>query len=371
MLPNNKKQSKSKPAKCTTITSSSPLPSTDTPLSGIDYAASFATFICQADLSNIKHFCEAAGSTQETVNFRVFWGCAFAEGKKVGQEEEYNQGYNAGYNEGYSDACKKDYEAGLGANTSASTTEIGTQVDLLPSPMPCIDVSVQTTIKAPSSPVHDNVSTQTSIISHIDTSVQASEPSGPSLSPSQPQKTSVAPLDWAEDANTLPIIPLSSSPRQPRDLSVLRSSSSSPFSSLQHRSKHFSHYSCQPHHHSHSHYNFNSFYTLHHISFKPHSHTKTYSHLIWESDPWLSDLSRSLKALGWILASWYHFFLSSFQFSQFCFAFCVYIFRFLNLHLFALFFHWLVLCSVNEDIIKERGVDGTVGCDLWVTCPAS
>ena len=152
-------------------------------------------------------------------------------------------------------------------------------------PISCINVSVQTAIEAPiqSLMLHDDESTQTSIVSCINTSVQASEPSGPSPSPSQPQKTSAAPLDWAEDANTLPIIPLSSSPHQPHDLSVLRSSSSFPFSSLQHRSKCFSHYSRQPHRHSHS--NFNSFYTPHHISFKPHSHTKTYSHLNWESDP--------------------------------------------------------------------------------------
>ena len=88
-----------------------------------------------------------------------------------------------------------------------------------------------TTIEAPiqSSMLHDDVSTQTSIVSHIDTSVQASEPSGPSPSLSQLQKISVAPLDWAEDASTLPIIPLSPSPHQSHNLSVLCSSPSSPF----------------------------------------------------------------------------------------------------------------------------------------------
>jgi hypothetical protein len=108
------------------------------------------------------------------------------------------------------------------------------------------------------------------------------------------------PLDWAEDTYSLPITPLPPPLYQPRDLSVLRSSSSSsPFSSLQYRSKRFKHY---PRHsrHRYSHFN-NSFSSPHHnLSSQPHFHSKTYSHLNWESDPRLSDLSRSLKALGWI-----------------------------------------------------------------------
>jgi hypothetical protein len=280
-----------------------------------NYTTSFATFICQADLSDVKRFCDATGLSQEGINLKAFWVRAFKEGRKVGQEEEYNRGYNAGYNEGYSDAGEKDYDsyeagftAGLAANASVSTTEIGTQVDFLPSPTPCIDISVQTTIDAPiqNSPPHGDISTQMPTISHLDVSIQASEPPP---SPNQPQKVITTPLDWAEDANSLPLtLPPPSLPRQPRDLSVLRSSSSSPFSSLQHRSKRFTHHSRKPRHHrshfhSNPHSNFNSFYSSHRNSFQPHSHSKTYSHLNWESDPRLSDLSRSLKALGWIRAS--------------------------------------------------------------------
>jgi hypothetical protein len=272
-------------------------------------------FIGLADLSDIKRFFEAVESSQESFNLKVFWGRAFAEGRKVGQKEEYDRGFNAGYNEGYSDACEKDYEAGLAANTSVSTTEIGTQVDLPPSPT-CIDISVQTTVNAPiqnlNSTLYGDVSTQTSadpnpIIpphnAHVDASIQDAEPSPPVI---LPQKMSPSPLDWAEDAKSLPITPIPPSPRQPRDLSVLRSpSSSSPFSSLQHRSKRFTRHSHQSRHYR-SHFNFNSSYSPH-IPFKPpsrsHFHTKTNSHLNWESDPRLSDLSRSLKALGWIRAS--------------------------------------------------------------------
>ena len=278
-----------------------PVPTDFTSVPPTNYTTSFAMFICQADLSDIKRFCDATGSSQEGINLKLFWVRAFKEGRKVGQEEEYNRGYNAGYNEGYSEACEKDYEAGLAANTSVSTTEIGTQVDLLPSPTPHIDISVQT----PQLHFPDD-----SILPpHVDASVQASEESEPPPLLSQPQEAITEPLDWAEDANSLPItLPPPSLPRQPRDLSVLRSSASSPFSSLQHRSKRFTHHSRQPRRHrsafhSSSHSHFNSFYSSHRNTFQPHSHSKTYSHLNWESDPRLSDLSHSLKALGWIRAS--------------------------------------------------------------------
>ena len=152
---------------------------------------------------------------------------------------------------------------------------------------------------------HTSVSTQTSTNSksHLDTLIQATE-SFSSLS--QPQKASAAPLDWAEDTESLSIAPIPPSlpVRQLRDLSALRSSKSNPFSSLQHCSKHFSRHSHQAHCRQFC-FNFNP-YPPHRNSFKqsqPHFHIKTHSHLNWESDPRLSDLSRSLKALGWICAS--------------------------------------------------------------------
>jgi hypothetical protein len=295
MSPSNKKQTKSKLAKHATVTSSSPPLSADPPFTGVDNTASFATFISLADLSDIKSFFEAAGSSQESVNLKVFWGRAFAEGRKAakaGQEEEYNRGFNAGYNEGYSEACEKDYDAGLAADAIVSTTEIGTQTD--------VDAPIRYSM------LHSDASTQTSanfVPPHVDASIQAAEPSPPVISP---QKMSPPRLNWADDANSLPITPLPPLLHQPRDLSVLRSlSSSSPFSSLQHRSKRFNHYSRQPRHHSHCHSNLNSSNSPRRSSFKlfqSYSHTKTHSHLNWESDPRLSDLSRSLKALGWIRA---------------------------------------------------------------------
>ena len=112
-------------------------------------------------------------------------------------------------------------------------------------------------------------------------------------------------FSMADDANTLLIIPPSPSPHQPCDLLVLCSYSSSPFSSLQHHLKNCTKKTHQSHC-CHSYFNSNSSYSSHHVSFKPlqsYSHTKKYSQLNWECDPHLSDLSHSLKALGWICAS--------------------------------------------------------------------
>ena len=137
----------------------------------------------------------------------------------------------------------------------------------------------------------------------------------------------VSRLDWAEDATSLPILPLlpiSSVPHQcaPRDFSGLRSSGLNPFGSLQHCSK-----QVHPRVSSRFHQN---------ISFSQSSHpcyrlpplcpsssfpklqispqasknkpfvsppSSCTSALDWNQDPRLSDLSRALKALGWT-CSW-------------------------------------------------------------------
>ena len=134
-----------------------------------------------------------------------------------------------------------------------------------------------------------------------DASIQTPDP--PLLVVS-PQIANAPPFDWADDATSLPIQILPK-PLLPRDFSELRSPKQNPFSSLQHRAKRFTRYSHQPHC-RHSHLKFNSFYSPHRNSYKqfqPHFQSKTHSHLNWESNPRLSDLSRSLKALGWIRAS--------------------------------------------------------------------
>jgi hypothetical protein len=171
-----------------------------------------------------------------------------------------------------------------------STTTSAVQVD----PLPTIPILPHTT---------NSESTVQTIPSQTQDSSSQTSPS-PSPIPDMSLMTvsSSMPLDWADEATSLQTQILPSSP--PRDFSGLRSSKSNPFSSLQHRSKRFFHYSHQSRR-CHSRLNFNSFYSPHRNSYKPsqpYFHTKMHSHLNWESDPRLSDLSRSLKALGWIRA---------------------------------------------------------------------
>jgi hypothetical protein len=63
----------------------------------IDNTISFACFINQADLANMKHFLKATRSGQEAFILKTLWVHAFLEEKKVKQAEEYKEGYEAGY----------------------------------------------------------------------------------------------------------------------------------------------------------------------------------------------------------------------------------------------------------------------------------
>jgi hypothetical protein len=296
----------------------------------------FNFFIQKADIIAIHDFLAAVSQTTDGQNLKLLWKRAFEEGRNHGLDEGMFK-------------CSEDYARGLEAGSEMRTTyfdagrkqgieegeergrEVECQVWLssghgigqctpTSEPRSFTSIALQTdnplfTLTHSTAQSCTAVSTQTSTISQSDASVQATEPP---LSPSQPQNLkAITALDWAEDANSLPITPLPPLLRQPRDLSVLRSqSSSAPFSSLQHRSKRFTCYSHQSRR-RHSRFNFTSFNSPHHNSFKPSQpsfYTKTpyqkfepvishqASHLNWESDPRLSDLSRSLKALGWIRA---------------------------------------------------------------------
>jgi hypothetical protein len=116
-------------------------------------------------------------------------------------------------------------------------------------------------------------------------------------------------FNWADDASTLPIA--LSLPYPPRDLSALRSSSPKPFSSLRRRNKrsqtHYSPPFCNQPPFTIRHRALPSrFFTTQFQPTQYHNYTHHFlpssadSALNWESDPRLSDLSRSLKALGWI-----------------------------------------------------------------------
>ena len=117
----NKLKSSASTAQASEI-NSTPIPQTST-----SPPFNFNFFIWNADIINIHGFLASVSSTADGQNLKLLWERAFAEEKKVRQEEEYDRGFNAGYNEGYSEACEKDYEVGLSTNASVSTTEIGTQ----------------------------------------------------------------------------------------------------------------------------------------------------------------------------------------------------------------------------------------------------
>jgi hypothetical protein len=291
----------------------------------------FNFFIRNAGIINIHDFFAAVSTTTEGQNLKLLWKRAYEEGRNHGLDEgmlkcseEYARGHKAGCEmattyfdvgreqgmaegeeHGREVECQVWLSSGHGVGQCTPTSEprsftsTALQTDdpvIVPADLSDGNLNTQPTR------LHTSVSTQTSTISYLNTSIQATEPP-PSLS--QPQKTSAALLDWAEDTISLPITPIPPSLGQPRDLSVLRSSSSSsPFSSLQRRSKKHTTRARQSYR-RHSHFNFNSPH-WHYNSYKPsqpHFHIKTHSHLNWESDPRLSDLSRSLKALGWIRAS--------------------------------------------------------------------
>ena len=309
MSPSNRKQSRK--AKSAIAPTNTPSPTSPVTITVIPFDFDF--FIQNADMIVIHNFLAAVSPipASDGRNLKLLWKRAYEEGQSHGLDEglskcseEYARGHKVGcemaatyFDVGREQGMEDGEEHGqeVEHQTWLLSGHDAGQCTPTSKPRSFMSTALQTDdpIITPTQS-HIAVSTQTSIIFHIDTSVQASELLS---SPSQSQKMS--PFDWAEDANLLPITP-PPVPRQPCDLSVLRSSSSSPFSSLQHCSKRFTHYSCQPRRH---HFHTNSFYSPCCNLFKPsqpHFHTKMYSHLNWESNPRLSDLSRSLKALGWI-----------------------------------------------------------------------
>jgi hypothetical protein len=112
-------------------------------------------------------------------------------------------------------------------------------------------------------------------------------------------------FQWSDDAELLPAppkIPMNYS----RDLSSLRSSSANPFSSLRRRQRQSRNPRCYTHSQQ-QHHCYHSFPTPYHYPSvsNPSRHLSQPSFtasLNWDLDPRLSDLSRSLKALGWIRA---------------------------------------------------------------------
>ena len=231
----------------------------------------------------------------------------------------------------YTDASTQSISTNIQTSTSCSNTSTQTSSDFDPlNNAESIDLLCAFSATAPSSTPLGLVwqrafeaGTQASQVDitddlvvspHVDVSVQTPLVEPPSLVV-PPQMTNSNHLDWAEDVESSSFILTSPPPRQPRDLSVLRSSSPCPFSSLQRRSK------CQRsldrHQSRRRQCPLNSEFLYPRPQYNHHTsprYPKTQypkfepviahqaSRLNWESDPRLADLSRSLKALGWIRA---------------------------------------------------------------------
>jgi hypothetical protein len=247
----------------------------------------FETFVNLANLDDILRFCNAAASTQEGRNLKLFWDRAFEAGLDQGRTEERDfrdEMYLRGKAQGIKDAEEAAssaeidlYRHGIEKGRTEERSEwtsVGHGPHCLIPVAALTDKNMQTDFEPP---------------------ITATPEPPPLAVP--PQITCSPPLVWADDAALLPTQILSS-PLPTRDFSDLRSSKQNPFSSLQRRLKNRISRGCQSHRY---HFNFNSSYPFHHISsnlkpFQPHSH------LNWESDPRLFNLSHALRALGWIRA---------------------------------------------------------------------
>ena len=296
----------------------------------------FREFIQLADLDDVADFIDAAASTSDGGNLKLLWKRAFEEGLRVGRQlyvgavNKLNEAHNGGYEEGYNEGRRDEQmdwiidSQGLHGDQPPPREESGAQTD----PPSLVDASVyavntDTTTSSTSAQINPLPSVP---IITVDNSTQTQNDvdndslppplvilTAPVLKPSPKTEPHPQPLpahfDWANDAVSLPILP---SKPPPRDLSVLRSSSQQPFSSLQRRNKkskkHFSqsfrcyHSSSVPH---------QIFFQARYLPFcsssapfvpAPCSRSSP-STLNWEDDPRLSDLSRALRTLGWIRPS--------------------------------------------------------------------
>ena len=325
-------------------TTSDPKPTAIAKISAIN----FRTFIQHAKLEDIEKFLKLASTTQDGRNLAFFWEQAYdrryTEGRADVLREELDmaserlqnewmlRGQDVGYEQGYKkgkEDCLRDlnvatytaaFEEGrrkgeenekqlwealghmydqrcMSQQPTRETISIGIQSEL-PYVPPMVSSPTQT-----SPPSLVNIDTQTSVAMD-----------------SPPPVLPVSRLDWAEDATSLPIAPLLSTPLAPCqcapcDFSGLHSSRPNPFGSLQRRSK-------QSHTQT-------AYRLCQKIPFTQPLHSRyqpsplrppsslpkpqilrqaskneplvsSPSVLDWDQDPRLSDLSWALKALGWI-----------------------------------------------------------------------
>ncbi|KAK7472182.1 hypothetical protein VKT23_000304 [Stygiomarasmius scandens] len=263
------------------------------------------------------------------------WNKGWTEGYRRGSEGGAKQGFDEGRAEGYREGKKEGYEKGHIAGV-----QLGRKQSREEQKRVMADASVDTTdlpIPMPASltPHHVSVSVstesqQTLADARVFTdSIETPSPPPPLPTPHdimQPDMTSQDPkssqgevnleapqrLDWSEDDEYIPPVPLFTAAPKHRDFSALRSNTRRPFSSLQNRAQRSHHWSFTPKHHSHSsthtatrplHYQ-KPFDNRPHYrpfrSFQGQRMNPRLSPLDWNGDPHLRELGRILGELGWV-----------------------------------------------------------------------
>jgi hypothetical protein len=258
----------------------------------------FRDFIKLADINTITCFLTTATSTLESENLEALWKRAYEEGYENGRksllpdigrkleerfEEGIERGMDLGREEGYT-VAKEGFDGivkGLRAREAQKSSTAGTSAQTDPPATTTTSISVQTDL--PTIPTHANTLNE--------------HPDHP-----EPAKSPVSErFNWADDAASLPATRTVPNSLPPRNFSDLRSSKQNPFSSLQRRSKHQKTHQFHRSHRRQSPFNYNFMSSPSHISFKSPYQPGSPS-LDWESNPCLTDLSRALRALGWIRA---------------------------------------------------------------------
>jgi len=322
-----------------------------------------STYTPITDTVSIERLVGLARDSPHDSALGIVWQRALEEGKKIGYSEGAKLFEGVDISEGMRAAAERGYERGIeegrtwekcawGAASHSNicitvarpprgvaiqmddppprlTSTAATQAN---TPPPLVaTAAVQVNTPQPPPPLY--VTVQTDVLRTIpfgtrDASSQTT--SQPSPIPDPVHSLPPTPLNWADDVTSLPIssLPISTLPiptppilsnrLAPRDLSVLRSTKRNPFGSLQRRSKQFRAWVSSRFHQNIPSRSLHSCYRpppLHPPSlfpkprvlpqasknepfvFLPSSLT---SALDWDQDPRLSDLSRALKALGWI-----------------------------------------------------------------------
>ena len=339
------------------ITTNQPASTTQTDLQASATCHSIFNFVTLMTPYDIKNFLNFAATTTEGQNLTHLWQCTYKYGYKNGKksllqnlerkieekfEEGVARGMGLGREEGYTvvkqgfdgivkalkdrEQLKKVSSSNFGTQMDSphtTTTSISVQTNTTTLPIisqaqkfvengvgtsltPTVNFSIQTSPGVvhtlPLATFNDQMELLVPLYIKNDQKIESSPISTRKLA--EPAVSTC--IDWADDANTLPITPTSTFTHPPRDLLCLCSTMPHPFSSLRRKCGHPNRqWNAQCH--GHGHYsNINSessgysFSRHHWHSSCSHTPFRAPASLDWNRDPQLANLSNALQALGWV-----------------------------------------------------------------------